>query len=326
MHISEINIYPIKSLKRISLDCADVEARGLKLDRRWVLTDAKGDFLTQREMPKMATICVALNGNGVVASDGNTSIAIDPLTEGEREMVQVWGSESEALAYDKDINRWFSQALDTEVRLYYMPEDAGRPLNPRFDRGGELLSFADGYPLMLIGAASLRELNERIADSLVKPEMRSGRGEEISAESSGLVSRRVTITPPAEPGTHPKQGEKFLREPLLMDRFRPNLVVEGCRAFAEDSWRRIMIGNVVFRTTKPCVRCVMTTVDQATGEFTGKEPLRTLASFRLAKDIFPSDLDRLGLSPNGVLFGQNLVPETHGAVINVGDEIEILGE
>ena len=99
-----------------------------------------------------------------------------------------------------------------------------------------------------------------------------------------------------------------LERPLTMDRFRPNLVVDGCPPHAEDGWRRVRIGEVVLRVVKPCSRCTVTTVDQATGE-RGVEPLATLATYRR--------------SGRHVMFGQNLVPETTG-VITVGDPVEVL--
>ncbi len=95
-----------------------------------------------------------------------------------------------------------------------------------------------------------------------------------------------------------------------MNRFRPNFVVSGSQAFAEDSWKKIRIGETVFHLVKPCARCVLTTVDQSTGEKKGKEPLKTLSTFR----------NRDGK----VLFGQNLIAENPGGVIRIGDEIEIL--
>jgi uncharacterized protein YcbX len=94
-----------------------------------------------------------------------------------------------------------------------------------------------------------------------------------------------------------------LEHPVPMDRFRPNIVVDGCEPHAEDGWSRVTIGEISFRVVKPCARCVITTTDQQTGE-RGREPLRTLATYR-----------RVG---NKVLFGQNLIHDGVGAV-RVGD-------
>lgn len=99
-----------------------------------------------------------------------------------------------------------------------------------------------------------------------------------------------------------------LPEPVTEDRFRPNLVVSGADAFAEDGWRRLRLGGVGLRVAKPCSRCAITTVDQATGE-RGKEPLRTLDGYR-----------RVG---SKVMFGQNLAHDEPGE-IGVGDRLEVL--
>ena len=96
-----------------------------------------------------------------------------------------------------------------------------------------------------------------------------------------------------------------------MERFRPNIVITGNKPFAEDTWKRIRIGNVVFENVKPCERCIFTTLDPNTAERSRKgEPLKTLAKFRL-------------IAKEGVTFGVNLVAENEGT-IHVGDEVEIL--
>jgi uncharacterized protein YcbX len=99
-----------------------------------------------------------------------------------------------------------------------------------------------------------------------------------------------------------------------MNRFRPNLVVADSEGFAEDAWKKIKIGDTIFHVVKPCARCVMTTIDQATGEKGGKEPLKTLAAFRIPKRSIKKK----------ILFGQNLIAETAGAILRVGDKIEVL--
>lgn len=302
MQISEINIYPIKSLKGISLDSSLVEERGLQYDRRWMLTDPAGMFFTQREVPRMATISVAVeSGELRVASktSGEMSIPFEPDT-GDRQTVTIWQSVCEGLVYGGEVSEWFSDVLGTNCRLVYMPDSSRRGVNELFNSGNDIVSFADGYPLLVIGEASLADLNERLANNFseIPPRHRSG------------------DTPPQ------KGGELF--EPLPMNRFRPNIVVYGSDAFAEDRWKSICVGEAIFRGTKPCERCVVTTVDQQLGKFDGKEPLKTLASYRLAKMVMPDHLEALGLNETAVLFGQNLIAESAGATVNVGDRVEIL--
>lgn len=299
MRISEINIYPIKSLKGISVDSAVIERHGLRYDRRWLLLDANGTFMTQREVPKMATVSVAIRENGLlVTADGITAMVVpfEPQN-GDEIVAEVWGTRSRAIAYGGGVDAWFSQVLGLECKLVYMPDDAGREINELFNAGDDVVSFADGYPQLLIGEASLKDLNERL---------------QRSADTLVGIPRET------------EESDKSVGAPLSMNRFRPNIVVDTTESFAEDDWKRIKVGDAVFRSTKPCARCVMTTVDQAKGEFTGKEPLKTLATYRLAKDVISDRYESFGMSPTAVLFGQNLVAESIGATINVGDEVEIL--
>lgn len=279
MHISEINVYPIKSLGGVSQNATFVEKRGLQLDRRWMLVTHDGKFLTQREFPKMATLSVWIEpdgrGLGVAANRfGDIFVPMNPDSP-ERQQVTIWNSECEAAVYGAALNEWFSDVIETQVRLVKMPGDTLRSVNERFDSGGDVVSFADGYPLLLTTTASLRDLNSR------------------------------------------------LETPIGMERFRPNVVIDGAAAFDEDNWERIRIGDASFRITKPCARCVITTVDQLSGVVAGNEPLKTLASFRRAKHVMPERFVGLGLDANAVLFGTNLIPETVGAVIKVGDEVSI---
>lgn len=279
MHISEINIYPVKSLKGITLDSAIVEPRGLQHDRRWMLTTRNGIFVTQRDFPRMATIEVGVGDDLYVTADrfGTLEIPLKPETE-DRQQVTIWQSICTGEICPSVVNEWFSDVLGTDCQLVYMPDDSRRSVNPRFNENDDIVSFADGYPVLVIGEASLTDLNSR------------------------------------------------LDEPLPMNRFRPNLVVSDSAAYEEDGWKKITVGDAVFRTTKLCERCVITTVDQSRGNFDGKEPLRTLASYRKAKDVIPDWNESNGPSGTSVVFGQNLICETPGVTIRVGDRVEIISD
>ena len=265
MHLSEINIYPVKSLKGIRLREATIEARGLSFDRRWMLVDKANRFLTQREFPVMARVEIKLNVDKFTAAVDNERIQV-PFEPGSGEFhtTQIWKSNVEGEFYPRKIDEWFSKALDTDCRLVRMPESTRRSVNPDYAvrRDRDIVSFADGYPFMLLGQASLEDLNSR------------------------------------------------LPEPLPMNRFRPNFVVEGSEAFAEDNWKKIRIGETDFHVVKPCERCVIPTIDQTTGEKTGKEPTKTLSTYRLKN--------------GNVLFGQNLIAEQAGGTVRVGDPVEVL--
>lgn len=287
MQISEINIYPVKSLKGIGSQSAVVEKRGLRLDRRWMLADRNGIFFTQRELPHMATIRISLNGDGLVAAaPGAEDLHIPAAPEVKmRQHVTIWQSEVEGHVYDRHVNEWFSEVLKRECRLVKMPETTERHVSEQFDSGEDIVSFADGFPLLLICEGSLGELNRRIADG----------------------------GPDAQP---PGQ--------IPMNRFRPSIVVRGSEPFAEDNWAKIRVGEAVFRVVKPCGRCVITTTDQDRGEVVGKEPLLTLSKFRKAIDVRPEGYEKFGHGPNSLLFGENLIPDNPGAAISLGDEVEVL--
>jgi uncharacterized protein YcbX len=311
MHLSEINIYPVKSLKGISLQSSVVEPKGLEFDRRWIVVDAGGKFLTQRELPRMATIEVRVTCDGLEARGATgESINVQTPSAGDRVTTEVWGRPGVALRCDSETNEWFSDVLGAEVELRYMPGDAGRPVRPPFDRNGHVTGFADGYPLLLIGEASLADLNERI-----------GRSADALVRMDGASPSRGPLN---EGQAAEDLADRCVGSPLPMNRFRPNLVVAAAEPFAEDDWSRIRVGEAVFRSTKPCDRCVMTTVDQAKGEFAGKEPLKTLATYRKAVQVIPDRYESYFLPPNSVLFGQNLIPETSGVTIRVGDDVEVI--
>ena len=265
MNISEINIYPIKSLGGISLDKSAVEERGLTFDRRWMLVNEQNQFLTQREFPVMSTIKISLVNKSLIADSGSSSVDIPYVPDSlETANVKIWSSSVKAKVYNGRTNTWFSEILKAGCRLVLMPEETKRKVNPFYAvrKFKDMVSFADGYPFMLIARSSLEDLNSR------------------------------------------------LKSPLPMNRFRPNFVVDESAAFAEDTWKLVKIGDTVFHVVKPCERCVITTVAQEVGEKAGKEPLKTLATYR---------------TKNGkVLFGQNLIAEKAGGSIRIGDKVEVL--
>src|SRR5690606_29563526 len=151
MFVSEINIYPVKSLRGIALKEAAVEERGFRYDRRWMLVDGNNRFLTQREHPGMALVTVAVGRDGLLFKRGSSELSV-PLMPGDRKaFVEVWASHVEALEYGDEVNRWVSDAIGVECRLVRMPEEARRKVNPEYAvrPGEDVVSFADGYPFLL---------------------------------------------------------------------------------------------------------------------------------------------------------------------------------
>ena len=259
--LSQIYLYPVKSLGGIALSSARVEARGLEHDRRWMLVDEGGRFLTQREYPGMARVSPAVAGEGLeLNAPGMETLRVPFVTEGPAQTVRVWRSVCEAISAGDEAAEWLTRCLGAPVRLMFMPDTTRRAVNPEYGQPGDMVSFADAYPVLLLGTGSVEDLNARLAS------------------------------------------------PVPTNRFRPNFVIAGTAPYAEDGWTRAAIGSVVFRVAKPCERCVLTTIDQATGE-RGTEPLHTLAQYRVVG--------------GKVLFGQYLIADQSG-VVRVGDPVTLL--
>jgi uncharacterized protein YcbX len=263
--LAEINIYPVKSTRGIPLEQGEVVARGLRWDRRWMLVDEAGNFITARQYPALSRVATAIGEHTLeINGPGQPPLSV-PLRpqSGDRTRVTVWKSQCAALLVGAEADAWFSDYLGLSCRLVQMTDELVRDVDPAYGRPGDEVSFADGFPLLLIGRASLDDLSRRLGRS------------------------------------------------LSMRRFRPNLVVEGSEAYAEDDWRRIRIGGLEFDGVKNCSRCIFTTIDPDTGvPDPDREPLRTLAAYRR----------RAG---GGVFFGQNLIPRGEG-MLRLGDTVEIL--
>jgi len=259
--LSGLYRYPIKSTAGRSLERATVGEEGLLGDRRYMLVRPDGTFLTARTHPRLQCIVAEPSPEGLSIwhPDAGRIEAVTRRFAARPFETAVWGDHFAALTTESALDRWFSDLLGEPARLLWLGE-----VSSRYRPGlGKRVSFADGYPLMVIGEASLTALNAR------------------------------------------------LERPQRMAQFRPNLVVTGTAPHAEDGWRRLRIGEVEFLVDTPCSRCVMTTVDPATGRFQpDREPLRTLARYRRGPD-------------GKVLFGQNLVALNAGE-LHLGAPVEIL--
>lgn len=243
MKITQLNIYPVKSLGGIALETAELTAEGLALDRRWMVVDDVGRFVTQRQLPAMARIRVCLEADALVLSHPEVAPLRVPLAAGElaRLAVYVWEDRCEALDEGAEAREWLGEVLGdwrgSGLRLVRFAPEYRRAVETHYLAAGEVahIGFADGYPLLVVSEGSLAEVNRRLA-------------------AKGL-------------------------DPVPMSRFRPSLVVDDDTPFGEDGWDTLAAADGAWRLglRKPCQRCKITTVDQHRGEIAVPgEPLRTL--------------------------------------------------
>ena len=274
MAVTALTAYPVKSLAGVDLAEAVVEARGLCGDRRWAVVDAGGSKVTAREEHALLRLrAEPLDAGGVRLVDAEgMRLDVDPPRDAEPVAVSFSGQDRARPAGDVAAD-WLSSRVGRPLRLVWQDDETHRPIRPELGGlDGDRNSLSDAAPLHVTSESSLQRLNDWIIETALE------RGEE----------------PP---------------EPLGHERFRPNVVVGGPAPFAEDGWTSVRIGDVAYRRTMVCDRCVMTTIDRA-GLYTGKEPIRTLARHRKWD--------------GATWFGVRLTPVLPlpaGAAIHVGDEV-----
>ena len=276
--LTALTLYPIKSCAGIALSEATLTEAGLMSEqiynREWMVVDLEGNFLTQREHPKMATIVprirtetLELRAPGMLRLD--IPLGLPHPDEARTIAVRVWDDTLEALDCDDLTAAWFSNALGVPCRLVRFHPDARRIASLAWTGGIEAPTmFADGFPLLVLSQASLDDLNRRLA----------------------------------------AQG----RAALPMNRFRPSLVIDGVEAFEEDFAASIAIGDARIKPVKPCPRCPIPAVDQASGDV-GPDPLDILRGYRASPKL-----------DGGIAFGMNaIVAAGAGQVLRVGQEVEV---
>lgn len=259
--LSAIYVYPVKSLAGFSVEDWQVNETGLQFDRKWMIVDSAGRFLSQRNLPRMALVKTRIQESDLILSAASKPDLRIGLTDTGSELISctIWNDQCSARSVSVEADAWLSEFLQQPCRLVYQPDEQIRAVDPRFANAGDRTAFSDGFPFLVVSENSLAALNQAMSLN------------------------------------------------LPMQRFRPNLVVSGCAAYAEDSWREIRIGSIEFRLPKPCSRCAVPTIDPETAEI-GKEPLATL--------------NRLRKWQNKVYFGQNALHDQVGRLA-VGDQITV---
>lgn len=261
LHLAAIYRYPLKSAAGEPCERATLDRFGVAGDRRWLLVDPAGEFLSQRRLPALALLRALAAGDALrLEFAGEVMDVARPGISAPRRPVTVWGDRVDAADAGDAPAAWLGERLATTCRLVHMPDDCRRAVDPAHAPAQATVSFADGFPLLVLTQASLDSLNARL---------------------------------PA---------------PVPMDRFRPNLVVAGAAPHAEDGWRQLRIGGNLLTLVKPCARCVIPSIDQATA---ARDPHinRVLASYR-RRD-------------GEVFFGQNAIHDGAGTLA-VGDRVAVL--
>jgi len=169
--VTALNIYPVKSLGGFTVTEAKVTATGFEHDRRWMLVDRNGKFMTQRDFKEMALLQTAIIPEGLYISHKHfpeKNITIPFITSGHcTKTVTIWKDTCDAWCYDSpEMDAWFNEMLDTDCELVYMPDSTKRIVDPDFARNNEITSFSDAYPFLIIGQSSLDELNTKLETPL----------------------------------------------------------------------------------------------------------------------------------------------------------------
>jgi uncharacterized protein len=276
--LTELNLYPIKSCAGIALREATITPAGLMsehiFDREWMVIDEAGNFMTQRAHPRMALITPRIKADTLeLRAPGMLRLELPlglPAPEDERTLtVRVWDDEVRAYDCDDTTATWFSKFLATSCRLVRFHAEAKRQASAKWTGGVDAPTlFSDGFPMLVISAASLADLNAKLT----------------------------------------AQG----RAALPMNRFRPNIVIDGVDAFEEDYAETINIGTTTLKPVKPCARCIIPSVDQSSGDI-GADPLDILRGYRANPKV-----------DGGIAFGMNAVLlEGEGQVLRIGQDVDI---
>lgn len=262
--VSALVTYPVKSLAGNTHQQMSIGRLGPEGDRRWLLVNDRGEFVTQRQFPQLSLVSACVEAGELVLSERAVQplrIGVnDVIADGNAVMVRVWRDEIAALDAGDVAALWCSRLAGVSLRLCYLADEEARSVDPDYGSPGDVVSFADGFPFLLINEASLSMLGEDAG------------------------------------------------QPLDMRRFRPNIVVSGADPFAEDEWRRLRIGDVEFDVVKPCSRCVIPSINPATGEREA-DIMQVMKRYRRDDGV--------------VYFGQNLIHRGTGSVA-VGAGVTVL--
>ncbi|MEO7148068.1 MAG: MOSC N-terminal beta barrel domain-containing protein [Terrimesophilobacter sp.] len=302
LRLTGLRIYPVKSMAGNAVETAEVRPWGLVGDRRWALIDDTGKNVTARKVHQLLGLQAQLAGDTAIRiTDRAGGILTVDAPIGAPTVAVGFRGLDRATPVGGEADAWLSARFDRSLRLVWQEDPTLRPI-PEAHGGkpGDSLSLADDGPLLLVTEASMHRLNGWIAADTGQPDVPDIDPTDLS-DDVGIGDQ---LGSEADADGRPT--------PLDIVRFRPNLIVDGDTPFAEDHWTTVWIGDVEFRRTMLCDRCVMTTIEPTTLAG-GKEPIRTLARHRRwdGKTWFGIRLAPVNLS------------EGSAATISVGDPVQI---
>jgi uncharacterized protein len=269
--LTELFIYPVKSLKGVRLERSALDIRGLADDRRWMIIDADNRFVSQRSLHAMATLHTQLTDDALRIRGPLGELRVTRAFAGRQPAfsARIWHDEVQVLDEGPLASQWLTDSLKhpTALRLVRLADQPRPQSKPQY-LGQAHTVFADMAPLLVANQASLDALNRALRD----------------------------------------KGET----PVPMDRFRPNLVLQGLNAFAEHRIQQLRHADFQLHFAYPCERCVMTTVDQLTGQrHPGMEPYKTLTGVN-AMPAYGAGAHHKAANPKAPAFGENAYLSRHG--------------
>ena len=275
--ITDLYIYPVKSLKGIALKEVHTGLRGFKFDREWMITDSSYHFISQREIESMATFKTEIDTTSLILCSNANQFSVSLHSEKLNKVrATVWDDTCDAYDEGDEVSNWLTEELGeykgSSLRLVRFSADGERAVPEEYLNGMKAQSaFSDQFPYLITSWESLGRLNQGLHDN------------------------------------HSKE--------VSMNRFRPNIVVQGLDDLEKmtDSDLSCDEGDYRFGLRKPCKRCKIVTIKQENGEIMEpKEPLATLVKLKFSDAI------------KGAFFGQNAILLSEDCLIRVGDELKLI--
>lgn len=261
LRVDALFIHPVKACRAVPVQAAELLSTGLCHDREFMIVDENGMFLTQRECPTLARLAATAGDEALsLCGDDGRVVEVPYDIQGPAVLVEIWGDKVEATDCGAVAAGMLTTFAGTTARLVRMRDGFRRQVDTDYAEGGDIVGFADGFPLLVTTASSIAAARDAI-------------GAHVEAR-----------------------------------RFRPNIVVAGAEAFAEDDWQTLEIGETIIDLVKPCARCRVVDVDPDTGRG-GGTVLKGLA--------------RIRTRGHAVLFGQNAIPRKLGTLA-VGDPVRVV--